>query len=259
MTKKISNLFVVPFKVITDMFLFINHPGLYFTHDVLQAKKTWKENVSACLGRLSVKVGSMFYFCSGQMHTGIYNSLTYSGLSFLSPPLTEVFSSLSMIGPIISSSFNLSSSWMISISLTGSTHPSTWIISSSSKAPTKNSYIYISSGFWFDCISSLISTCLGFYLTHIVELCLSLTVPHIYLQLHGNLQIKNFINYSLKFEMAIYSRVMWKMESQALMWERKALPKPWPAWAPFTKPAISTTFRNAGTLLEGKVKEKLRS
>jgi len=49
------------------------------------------------------------------------------------------------------------------------------------------------------------------------------------------------------------------MESQALMWERKALPKPWPAWAPFTKPAISTTFRNAGTLLDGKVKEKLRS
>lgn len=59
--------------------------------------------------------------------------------------------------------------------------------------------------------------------------------------------------------MAIYSRVMWKMESQALMWERKALPKPWPAWAPFTKPAISTTFRNAGTLLERKVREMLRS
>lgn len=99
--------------------------------------------------------------------------------------------------------------------------------------------------------------CLGFYLTHIVELCLSLTVSNISLQLHGNLQIKNFIKYSLK--LAIYSRVMWKMESQALMWERKALPKPWPAWAPFTKPAISTTFRNAGTLLEGKVKEKWRS
>ncbi len=73
---------------------------------------------------------------SDQMHTGIYSSLTYSGLSFLSDPLTEVFSSLSMIGPIISSSFILSSSWMISISLTGSTQPSTWIISSSSKAPT---------------------------------------------------------------------------------------------------------------------------
>lgn len=61
--------------------------------------------------------------------------LTYSGLSFLSPPLMAVFSSLSIIGPIISSSFSLSSSWMISISLTGSTVPSTWMISSSSKAP----------------------------------------------------------------------------------------------------------------------------
>lgn len=91
-----------------------------------------------------------------------------------------------------------------------------------------------------------------------------LTHAHIYLQLHGNLQMKNFIKYKnylqkKRSEMAFYLRVMWKMESQALMWERKALPKPWPAWAPFTKPAISTTFRNAGTLLEGKVKEKLRS
>lgn len=57
----------------------------------------------------------------------------------------------------------------------------------------------------------------------------------------------------------IYLRVMWKMASQALMWERKALPKPWPAWAPFTKPAISTTFRNAGTLLKWNIKEKLIS
>ena len=46
-----------------------------------------------------------------------------------------------------------------------------------------------------------------------------------------------------------YSRDMWKMASQADMFERKALPSPWPSWAPFTSPAMSTTFRKAGTLL----------
>lgn len=67
--------------------------------------------------------------------------LTYSGFSFLSPPLMAVFSSLSIMGPIISSSFSLSSSWMISISLTGSTVPSTWMISSSSKAPAETGHV----------------------------------------------------------------------------------------------------------------------
>lgn len=43
---------------------------------------------------------------------------------------------------------------------------------------------------------------------------------------------------------------MWKMPSQALMWERKAFPSPCPEWAPFTRPAMSTTFRKAGTLLK---------
>lgn len=52
-----------------------------------------------------------------------------------------VFSSLSIMGPIISSSFSLSSSWMISISLTGSTVPSTWMISSSSKAPAETRHV----------------------------------------------------------------------------------------------------------------------
>lgn len=48
------------------------------------------------------------------------------------------------------------------------------------------------------------------------------------------------------------SRVMWKMPSQALIWDRKAFPRPWPAWAPFTRPAMSTTLRKAGILLQGK-------
>lgn len=43
---------------------------------------------------------------------------------------------------------------------------------------------------------------------------------------------------------------MWKMPSQALMWDRKAFPSPCPEWAPFTRPAMSTTFRKAGTLLK---------
>lgn len=34
------------------------------------------------------------------------------------------------------------------------------------------------------------------------------------------------------------------------MLDKKALPSPFPSWAPFTKPAISTTLRNAGTLLK---------
>ena len=40
------------------------------------------------------------------------------------------------------------------------------------------------------------------------------------------------------------------MASQALMWERKALPRPCPSEAPFTRPAMSVTLRNAGTLLK---------
>ena len=44
------------------------------------------------------------------------------------------------------------------------------------------------------------------------------------------------------------------MASQALMWDRKALPKPWPSEAPLTRPAMSTTLRNAGTLLQNKKK-----
>lgn len=51
-------------------------------------------------------------------------------------------------------------------------------------------------------------------------------------------------------------RVMWKMASQALMWERKALPSPCPEWAPFTRPAMSTTFRKAGTLLESQTRRR---
>jgi hypothetical protein len=51
-------------------------------------------------------------------------------------------------------------------------------------------------------------------------------------------------------------RQRWKMPSQALMCERKALPSPWPSDAPLTKPAISTTLRYAGTLLEGIFRKK---
>lgn len=42
---------------------------------------------------------------------------------------------------------------------------------------------------------------------------------------------------------ALNIRHRWKMASQALMCERKAFPNPWPSAAPFTKPAISTTFK----------------
>lgn len=40
------------------------------------------------------------------------------------------------------------------------------------------------------------------------------------------------------------------MASQADIWDKKAFPKPCPSEAPFTKPAISTIFKNAGTLLK---------
>ena len=45
------------------------------------------------------------------------------------------------------------------------------------------------------------------------------------------------------------SRQRWKMASTPRMCERKALPKPWPSWAPLTRPAMSTMLRYAGTLL----------
>ena len=45
------------------------------------------------------------------------------------------------------------------------------------------------------------------------------------------------------------------MASQALIWDRKALPKPWPSEAPLTRPAMSTTLRNAGTLLQNKIRK----
>lgn len=51
---------------------------------------------------------------------------------------------------------------------------------------------------------------------------------------------------------------MWKIASQALMWERNAFPSPCPEWAPFTSPAISTTFRKAGTLLKRQNSRKRR-
>lgn len=40
------------------------------------------------------------------------------------------------------------------------------------------------------------------------------------------------------------------MASQALMCDKKEFPSPWPSAAPLTSPAISTTLRNAGTLLK---------
>ena len=106
--------------------------------------------------------------------------MSYSGLSFLSPLLTATFSSLSIMGPITSSSLSWSSSGIISVSQTGSSLPSTCVISSSSKA-----------------------------------------------------------------------RVKWKIPSQALKWDKKTFHRPCPLWAPFTRPAISTTFRKAGILLAG--------
>jgi len=45
-------------------------------------------------------------------------------------------------------------------------------------------------------------------------------------------------------------RDIWKSASHAFMCERKALPSPWPSCAPLTRPAISTTFKNAGTRLD---------
>lgn len=39
------------------------------------------------------------------------------------------------------------------------------------------------------------------------------------------------------------------MASHALICDKKAFPSPWPSDAPLTKPAMSTTFKKAGTLL----------
>ena len=40
------------------------------------------------------------------------------------------------------------------------------------------------------------------------------------------------------------------MASQALMCDKKALPRPSPVEAPLTRPAMSVTLRKAGTLLK---------
>lgn len=116
-------LFVVPLMVKSDMFFLFHDPVLYLNQDVLK-----QEEPSY----------TRHYVYRLQKNMQKHITLTYSGLSFLSPPLMAVFSSLSMTGPSISSSFSRSSSWMISMSLTGSTLPSTWIISSSSNAPEVN-------------------------------------------------------------------------------------------------------------------------
>lgn len=42
----------------------------------------------------------------------------------------------------------------------------------------------------------------------------------------------------------------WKIASHAEMFDKNAFPRPFPSWAPFTNPAISTTLRKAGTLLK---------
>ena len=49
-----------------------------------------------------------------------------------------------------------------------------------------------------------------------------------------------------------YLRHKWNIASQALICDKKAFPSPCPSEAPFTKPAISVTFKNAGTLLQKK-------
>lgn len=63
--------------------------------------------------------------------------LTYSGLAFLSPPLTTFFSMSFICLFRYSTSLSLSSSKMISKSRTGSTSPSTWVTSPSVNAPEK--------------------------------------------------------------------------------------------------------------------------
>ena len=47
------------------------------------------------------------------------------------------------------------------------------------------------------------------------------------------------------------------MASQALMCDKKAFPKPCPSEAPLTKPAISVTFKKAGTLLQKKATKRV--
>lgn len=55
----------------------------------------------------------------------------------------------------------------------------------------------------------------------------------------------------------IYLRIIPKIASHALICDKKALPSPWPSLAPLTRPAMSTTVRNAGTLLYVKRKRHI--
>lgn len=66
------------------------------------------------------------------------------------------------------------------------------------------------------------------------------------------LSIWNFsIETVITFPEYLYNlRHKWKMASQAAMCDKKAFPRPCPSAAPLTKPAISTTFKYAGTLLK---------
>ena len=112
--------------------------------------------------------------------------------------------SISCIGfSIAARSLSLSSSLMIWISRTGSTSPSTWVISSS-----LNTLLL----FYND--SSLVIYALGATKTNF-------RMSDLY---------HNFLS-------------IWKMASHPEICERNALPRPWPSLAPFTKPAISTTFK----------------
>lgn len=56
-------------------------------------------------------------------------------------------------------------------------------------------------------------------------------------------------NERLIIKIAFNLRQRWKIPSQALMCERKLFPSPCPSAAPLTNPAMSTTFKKAGTLL----------
>lgn len=91
-------LFIIPVVVKSDMFLFFHYPVFYLQHDVLKQKQLNLTPISCFEQKYSYTV------CVCVL------PLTYSGLSFLSPPLTATFSSLSMMGSIISSSFSRSSS-----------------------------------------------------------------------------------------------------------------------------------------------------
>lgn len=145
---------------------------------------------------------------------------------------------------------SLSSSPIVSKSLTGSTESSIWVTSLSSNAPDKHkqhSWSAWPCDYWLNKKAKKIDSNLS--TNAFTRTITTFTLLH-------TETIARVHDYTLNMQdpikMISNRNILntWKIPSTARIWDRKALPKPSPAWAPLTSPAMSLISRYADTCKE---------